>query len=117
FMQLSNCFIHASHREGFPNVVLQAGAMGLPIVCSIIPGNTDIVENNNEGYLFEKGNEQALLTQMLAVLHKPDIAQAKAQALQQKIRLQYDRVAVHQAIKEQYIHHLKQQGFDVSSIH
>ncbi|MFN4006503.1 MAG: glycosyltransferase family 4 protein [Chitinophagaceae bacterium] len=117
FMQLSNCFIHASHREGFPNVVLQAGAMGLPIVCSIIPGNTDIVENNNEGYLFEKGNEQALLTQMLAVLHEPDVAQAKALALQQKIRLQYDRVAVHQAIKEQYIYHLKQRGFDVSSIH
>jgi len=117
FMQLCNCFVHASHREGFPNVVLQAGAMGLPIVCSIIPGNTDIVEVADEGYLFEKANEQALLTQMLAVLNKPNEAAKKAQVLQAKVRTKFDRVAVHQAIKAQYIHHLKQQGFDVSSIH
>jgi len=33
FIHLSSLLVHPSHREGFPNVLLQAGAMKCPVVC------------------------------------------------------------------------------------
>lgn len=60
FMAVANLFIFPSHREGFPNVLLQAGAMQLPIICSEIPGNIDIVENEKTGLIFEVANTAQL---------------------------------------------------------
>lgn len=64
FMNISHILIHASHREGFPNVLLQAGAMNCPIICSDIPGNIDIVKDGNTGVLFSKGDIQNLIIKM-----------------------------------------------------
>lgn len=60
FMHIADAFVFPSHREGFPNVLLQAGAMRLPIICSAIPGNIDIVENKQTGLLFQTGNVNSL---------------------------------------------------------
>ncbi len=116
YMALSNCFVHASHREGFPNVVLQAGAMGTPIVCSDIPGNTDIVETEAEGYLFKVKDEAELRAKMLEVLKDYNTALGKAALLKEKVVKNYDRRAVHGAIKQRYIELLKQKGIDVSTL-
>lgn len=56
YMSIANFFVFPSHREGFPNVLLQAGAMELPIICSKIEGNVDIVSHKKTGLIFEKGN-------------------------------------------------------------
>src|SRR5688572_2841205 len=45
FMHLSYALVHPSHREGFPNVLLQAGALYCPVICSRIEGNVDIVDH------------------------------------------------------------------------
>ena len=42
-----------SYREGFPNVVMQAGAMGLPSVVSDINGCNEIIENNINGLVIK----------------------------------------------------------------
>jgi glycosyltransferase involved in cell wall biosynthesis len=71
FMAIAHLFIFPSHREGFPNVLLQAGAMQLPIICSTIPGNIDIVENNKTGLLFETANTVELINCVnYALAHK-----------------------------------------------
>lgn len=116
FMFLSQCFVHASHREGFPNVVLQAGAMGIPVICSDIPGNIDIVENEQEGTVFPVKNQQSLQAAMQHVMNHYEEALTKAKVLNQKVVNCYDRIAVHQAIKERYIHLLKEKNIDVSSV-
>ena len=59
FMHLSFALVHPSHREGFPNVLLQAGAMDCPVICSAIEGNIDIVENEKTGLIFEVKDETA----------------------------------------------------------
>ena len=49
-----------SFREGFPNVLIEAAAMEVPVVASDIPGCKDAVESGINGELFEKGNVAAL---------------------------------------------------------
>jgi glycosyltransferase involved in cell wall biosynthesis len=117
FMSLAKCFIHASHREGFPNVVLQAGAMHCPIICSYITGNIDIVESEEEGNTYMVKDKNALISNMEWVINNYDLAVQKASKLQSKIYKNFDRKAVFHAIKQRYIQLLKKANIDVSNIH
>ena len=48
YFKISNVLTFPSYREGFPNVVMQAGAMGLPCIVSNINGcNEIIIEGEN----------------------------------------------------------------------
>ncbi|MGZ5245071.1 MAG: glycosyltransferase family 4 protein [Bacteroidia bacterium] len=116
FMAIAQCFIHASHREGFPNVVLQAGAMNCPIICSNIPGNIDIVENQEEGNVYPVKDKDALISNMEWVLNNYSQAKIKANKLKEKIYNNFDRRAVFSAIKQRYVQLLKSKNIDVSGI-
>ena len=48
----ADCFVFPSYREGFPNTVIEAGAMGLPSIVTDINGSREIITN-------EKFNENA----------------------------------------------------------
>jgi glycosyltransferase involved in cell wall biosynthesis len=102
WMAIAHCFVHASHREGFPNVVLQAGAMGCPVVVSVIPGNIDIVTSDEYGGRFCKADADDLLLQLQTVISDLETASKKALKLQERIQLFFDRKAVHAAILERY---------------
>src|SRR5690606_35400329 len=43
YLAISNALVFPSYREGFPNVVMQAGAMGLPAIVSDINGCNEII--------------------------------------------------------------------------
>jgi glycosyltransferase involved in cell wall biosynthesis len=89
FMALADYFVFPSHREGFPNVLLQAGAMGLPVICSHITGNIDIVTNNETGLIFDKGNEQQMLKLLQYAITHPQHMLSMAAKLQQQIKENY----------------------------
>jgi len=99
---LANVLVHASHREGFPNVPLQAGAIGCPIVCSAIPGNVDIVSHEVTGFTYPVGDTAALTATLGRVLEHPAEAQAMALQLRQKVEQQFDRRVIHGALLERY---------------
>lgn len=50
--KMADFFAHPSYREGLSVAVMEAMANGLPVICSEIRGNTDLIENNKGGYLF-----------------------------------------------------------------
>lgn len=102
YMHLANFFVFPSHREGFPNVLLQAGAMGLPVICSHITGNIDIITNNETGLIFEKGNEQQLLKLLQYALLHPQHMQGMAQKLQQEIQVNYPQENIWQNMLAAY---------------
>jgi glycosyltransferase involved in cell wall biosynthesis len=56
----ADIFILASHHEGRSNAVLEAMASALPVLVSDIPGNRDIVQHDDTGYLFEADDDVAL---------------------------------------------------------
>lgn len=64
FYALSNCLVFPSYREGFPNVVLQAAAMGLPSIVTNISGCNEIIEHNKNGIIIPVKNENAIFEAM-----------------------------------------------------
>ena len=60
YMSLFDIFVMSSWREGFPNVPIQAAAMGLPVVISDATGCVDAVQDKVNGLIYECKNEDLL---------------------------------------------------------
>lgn len=52
-------FINLSHSEGMSFAIMEAMSFGIPIICTNIPGNTEIINNSN-GYILDSFEETAL---------------------------------------------------------
>ncbi|MBS1920210.1 MAG: glycosyltransferase family 4 protein [Bacteroidetes bacterium] len=102
FMHISFALIHPSYREGFPNVLLQAGAMYCPVICSRIEGNVDIVDDKETGLLFEAQNEESLYQVLRNALTIPDDLNKYAIGLRRKIEEKFDQKILHGKIKDKY---------------
>ena len=62
YLSISSCFILPSYREGFPNVLLQAGAMGLPAIVTDVPGSNEIIVENYNGWICDSKSINELET-------------------------------------------------------
>jgi glycosyltransferase involved in cell wall biosynthesis len=51
YFAIANALAFPSYREGFPNVVMQAGAMGLPSIVTDINGCNEIIEEQKNGMI------------------------------------------------------------------
>ncbi len=102
YISLATLFVFPSHREGFPNVLLQSGALGTPIICSSIAGSIDIVENNNTGLCFEVGDIMQMKNQITFALNNPDRMKGMAAKLKNSIFKFYDREIIWNAILQEY---------------
>lgn len=61
YLAAMDIFAFPSYREGFGSAVIEAEAMGVPVVISDIPGPTDGIIENETGLIVEKANMQSLL--------------------------------------------------------
>lgn len=110
YMALADIFVHPSHREGFPNVILQAGAMHLPVVCSNIPGNADIIQNEITGFMFEVKNEDDLYTKLKFAIENKESTEKIAQSLFEEVTQLYSRKRIHEVILQTYNRLLHKHG-------
>jgi len=103
FMYLSHLLVHASYREGFPNTLLQAGAMGCPIVCTAIEGSVDIVTDRETGILFEPRNTGDLLEKLQYALQNRQEMKKLADNLSKKVYNYFSQAYLHECLRKKYL--------------
>jgi glycosyltransferase involved in cell wall biosynthesis len=89
YLVASQVLVLPSYREGFPNVVLQAGAMGLPCVVTDINGANEIIQQGVNGLIVPKQNVEALYVAMRRFLLEPSLCNRLAEPARQMIASRY----------------------------
>lgn len=64
----ADCFVMPSYREGFPNTVMEAGAMGLPSIVTDINGSREIIIDGENGLIIPSKDSKALYYAMERML-------------------------------------------------
>ena len=99
---MADAFVFPSYREGFPNVILQAAAMNLPIIASDINGCNEIVVHNKNGWLVEPKNEIALQNAMQHALDKPDLLSKFGEEIRSEIEQKFSQDKIWETIWQLY---------------
>lgn len=72
YIRQADCVVLPSYREGTPKTLLEAAAMGKPIVTTNVPGCRETVEDGQNGLLCEVRNAPDLASKMLHILELPN---------------------------------------------
>ena len=102
FLAASDALVFPSYREGFPNVVLQAGAMGLPSIVTDINGCNEIIIPNENGVIIPSKNKEVLYQAMESFLVNPDEVKRMAGNARSMIASRYDQKIVWEALLKEY---------------
>jgi glycosyltransferase involved in cell wall biosynthesis len=86
-----HCMVLPSKWEGFPLVILEALAAGVPVVATDNLGAREIIENGRNGWLVPVGDTDALAQCVLSVLSKADLAVNVSQAGKKLMEQEYTR--------------------------
>lgn len=70
YYAMADCIVLPSYHEGMSNVLLEASAMGRPVITSDIPGCREAVEDGKSGYLCEMKNADMLFEKMKMMADK-----------------------------------------------
>jgi len=69
YLKQADGLVLTSLSEGKPNVVLEAFASGLPVIASNIDGVKEMIGNNENGLLYDSGNDEMLTAKLLELFH------------------------------------------------
>ena len=72
FLKASNILVLPSYREGFPNVLLQANSMGLPLIASDVNGSRELIRPGFNGWLIRSRDRKDLELFMRIALRTSD---------------------------------------------
>lgn len=98
----SDCFVFPSYREGFPNTVLEAGAMDLPCIVTDINGSREIIKDGFNGLIIPAHDEDSLYDAMKSILTDPDKRQALASVARHYIAEHYEQGFVRRCLYDFY---------------
>ncbi len=91
-----------TYREGFPNVLLEAAAMSLPVVASAVNGCTDAVAHDKTGVLVPVHDAPALADSIIAYLLQPERRRAHGPAARTMVEARFSRQTVWSALGDFY---------------
>jgi len=91
-----------SYREGFPNVVMQAGSMGLASIVTNINGCNEIIEDGVNGLIIPPKNENALFKAMEFMVNNPEKRLQMANLSRPKIVTNYQQKLIWNALLKEY---------------
>ena len=102
FFAISDALAFPSYREGFPNVVMQAGAMGLPSIVSDINGCNEIIVEGENGLIIPPKNVEKLKEKMLTLAKDKNLYTKLKKNSRRMIESRYEQSVVWNALLEEY---------------
>lgn len=102
FLAISDALVFPSYREGFPNVVMQAGAMGLPSIVTDINGSNEIIIHNENGIIIPPKNDLFLYESMVMISKDHAVREKLKRNARQMIADRYQQSVVLNALLEEY---------------
>ena len=107
YFAMSNVFVLPSYREGFPNAVIQAGAMELPSIVTDICGCNEIVSDGNNGLIVPKKNEKAIELAMVELMDNQALYDVLKSNARKNIEEKFDKTFVWEELEKEYFSLLK----------
>lgn len=98
----ADCFVFPSYREGFPNTVLEAGAMDLPSIVTDINGSREIIVEGENGVIIPSHDTNALFDAMLNMMKNKDIREKMAGNARQMVASRYEQGFVRKCLYDFY---------------
>lgn len=102
YLAISDVLTFPSYREGFPNVVMQAGAMGLPCIVSDINGCNEIIVEGENGVIIPSKNRTAVLGAMLLFVENGVFIDKLRSNARKMIVARYEQQIVWDALLAEY---------------
>ncbi|WP_455584545.1 glycosyltransferase family 4 protein [Bacteroides sp.] len=102
FLINADAFVFPSYREGFPNVVMQAGAMGVPSIVTDINGCNEIIADGVNGRIIPAKDENALYDMMKYFIDNPIEVKQMADKVREMITSRYEQQIVWEALLMEY---------------
>jgi glycosyltransferase involved in cell wall biosynthesis len=102
YLLASDFLVFPSYREGFPNVPMQAGAMGLPCIVTDINGCNEIIENQINGLIIPPKDKEALRVAIEVMVENTMLFNEMKTRARQMIVDRYDQKLVWKALYEEY---------------
>lgn len=98
----ADCFVMPSYREGFPNTVLEAGAMGLASIVTDINGSREIIVDGENGMIVPPQNEERLYQAMKVMLTSQADREKLAGKARKMIADRFEQSFVRKCLYEYY---------------
>ena len=98
---LADIYCHPSFREGLSVAVMEAMAAGLPIVCSDIRGNRDLIKHEKGGLLLPKPTTEACIKYLRKIISNKAMREAMG-AYNAKQVEEYDMLSINLSMKDIY---------------
>lgn len=102
YLTIADALVFPSYREGFPNVVMQAGAMGLPSIVTDINGCNEIIIEGENGMIVPPKDEEALCQAMMKMANDSENRDRMASKSREMICDRYEQRVVWEALLEEY---------------
>ena len=99
-----------THREGFPNVVLEAQAASRPVVTTSATGASDSICDGLTGLVVPVGDAVALADALMKLLSDPELAQRMGRAGRERVIREFRHETIWEALAALYCKLLRQRG-------
>lgn len=113
YFAISDALAFPSYREGFPNVVIQAGAMELPSIVSDINGCNEIIIKDQNGVIVPVKNSEKLGEAMERMKSDTDYYQKLKMNARPMIESRYEQSVIWEALLNEYKKLIKEKDYRV----
>jgi glycosyltransferase involved in cell wall biosynthesis len=107
YFAMSNVLVFPSYREGFPNVPMQAGCLGLPAIVTDINGCNEIITDKENGLIISVKDTLSLKNAMEQILKDAKLYQHMKLKARPMIVERYEQTKLWALIFQEYQYHLK----------